>query len=153
MKQITVINGPNLNMLGLREPEIYGNETLQDLAHQLETQAKELGVEVICFQSNSEGAIVDRIQECRQNCDGIILNAGGYSHTSVAIRDAIAAIRPVPVIEVHISNVYARDEQFRHTSLTAPVCRGLIAGLGLLSYQLALTAILSPVHATAASKR
>lgn len=143
MKNIVVINGPNLNLLGTREPEVYGKDTLQDLEGSLQKLGAEVGATVTCFQSNSEGALVDKLQFCRQDCDGVILNAGAYTHTSVALRDAISAIRPVPVIEVHISNVYARPEEFRHTSLTAAVCKGQISGLGLSGYKFALMALTS----------
>lgn len=135
--KIQIINGPNLNLLGAREPEIYGNHTFGDFLRRL--QADNPGIEISYFQSNVEGEIIDKIQEAGFDSDGIILNAGGYTHTSVAIRDAIKAV-PAPVVEVHISNVHAREE-FRHRSMLSAVCFGVIAGFGTDSYRLALQAI------------
>lgn len=136
---IFVLNGPNLNMLGVREPEIYGSTTLDEIADALDDQARKLGLEIDLRQSNHEGHLVDWLQEANATgARAVILNAGGFTHTSVAIRDAVAAIS-VPVIEVHLSNPAAR-EAFRHTSLIAPVARGTIAGLGALGYELALDA-------------
>ena len=137
--KIVVIQGPNLNMLGIREQNIYGPMKLEDIHSQMEGYAKQNGTEVEFFQSNLEGEIVDRIQECIDDADGIIINPAAYSHTSIAIRDAISAVR-IPIIEVHISNIYAREE-FRHTSLVAPVCTGQISGFGPFSYHLAMVAI------------
>jgi 3-dehydroquinate dehydratase-2 len=137
--KIVVIQGPNLNMLGLREQNIYGPMKLEDIHSQMEGYAKQNGTEVEFFQSNLEGEIVDRIQECIDDADGIIINPAAYSHTSIAIRDAISAVR-IPIIEVHISNIYAREE-FRHTSIVAPVCTGQISGFGPFSYHLAMIAI------------
>jgi len=134
--KISVINGPNLNMLGQREPGIYGNQTLKDIEKQLQEFALENEMELDFFQSNIEGELVDAIQQAGNRCNGIIINAGAYTHTSVAVRDAIAAIR-IPVVEVHLSNPHTR-EIFRHTSLIADVCRGSIAGFGSESYMLAL---------------
>jgi len=134
-KKIAIIHGPNLNLLGTREPEKYGSETLAGIEARIRALAAELDMEVSFFQSNVEGEIVTTIQRAADT-DGIVLNAGAYTHTSVAIRDAIAAIS-APVVEVHLSNVTAR-ESFRHTSLIAPVCRGLIAGFQGDSYLLAL---------------
>ena len=131
---IHIINGPNLNLVGVREPEVYGNRSLDDYLKELATQFPQHEIDV--FQSNIEGEIVDRLQQVGFDDCGIILNAGGYTHTSVAIADAVAAIT-APVIEVHLSNIYAR-EPFRHKSLLSPVCRGIIAGFGLDSYRLAL---------------
>jgi len=134
--RISVINGPNLNMLGQREPGIYGNQTLKDIEKQLQELAQEYAMELVFFQSNIEGELVDAIQQAGNHCNGIIINAGAYTHTSVAIRDAIAAIR-IPVVEVHLSNPHTR-EYFRHKSLIADVCKGSIAGFGSESYVLGL---------------
>ena len=135
--KIQIINGPNLNLLGLREPGVYGSETFEAYFEKLEKENPD--VELHYFQSNVEGEIINEIQEAGFGCNGIILNAGGYTHTSVAIRDAIKAV-PAPVVEVHISNVYAREE-FRHTSMISAVCLGSIAGFGLYSYNLAVQAL------------
>jgi 3-dehydroquinate dehydratase-2 len=136
---IYVLNGPNLNLLGLREPEIYGSETLDEIAGALEDQARELGVAVDVRQSNHEGHLIDWLHEANaEGAKAVILNAGGYTHTSVALHDAIKAIS-VPVIEVHLSNPQAR-ESFRRRSYVASVARGTIAGFGSLGYQLALDA-------------
>lgn len=139
-KKILVISGPNLNLLGQREVQIYGTETLETIEKRLYARAEELGVELDCFQSNHEGAIIDRLHEAKGNTDGVILNAGAYTHYSVAIRDAIAAVR-IPCVEVHLSNVHAREE-FRHHSMLAPVCVGVICGFGGASYELALDGLL-----------
>jgi len=136
---ILVINGPNLNLLGTREPEVYGSMTLDDLIARLEDHAKSRGVTLRAFQSNSEGALIDALHEARGWADGIVINPGGYTHTSVALRDAISGVQ-IPTIEVHISNVHAR-EKFRHKSLLAPVCLGQIAGLGWVGYKLAIDAL------------
>ncbi len=135
--KISIINGPNLNLLGRREPEVYGNEPFESYFEKLKAMFP--NVELTYFQSNIEGEIVDKIQEFGYSCDGIVINAGGYSHTSVAIRDAIAAV-PAPAVEVHISNVFARED-FRHTLLLAPVCKGCISGLGLRGYAMAVESI------------
>lgn len=141
MKKIMLLNGPNLNMLGKREPDVYGAATLQDLEEKMKNLGHAHGVEMICYQSNSEGILIDRIQEAEAaGVEGIILNPGAYTHYSYAIRDAIAGI-DVPVIEVHISNIHAR-EPFRHVSVIAPVTRGQIVGLGFKGYELALLALL-----------
>lgn len=140
-KKILVLNGPNLNLLGLREPGIYGSETLDSINASLLTLAGELSCEVVFLQSNSEGDLVTAIQQAAGSVDGIIINPAAYTHTSVAIRDAIAAVG-LPVIEVHLSNVYKREE-FRHKSLIAPVAVGQIAGLGAGGYQLALRGMVS----------
>ncbi len=137
--KILVINGPNLNLLGEREPNIYGGDTLQSINEEIAAEAKSRGHEASFFQSNSEGALIDELHASRLSFDGVILNAGAYTHYSYAIRDAIAAIK-IPVIEVHLSNVNSRDE-FRKTSVIAPVCKGSIAGFGKYSYMLALAAL------------
>lgn len=134
-----VINGPNLNRLGLREPAIYGSKTLTDLEKDLFAFGETEMIEVTCFQSNHEGDIIDSIHEAEHQFDGIVLNPGAFTHYSYAIRDAIASIT-LPVVEVHISNVHAREE-FRHTSVTAPVTIGQIIGLGFKGYELAMLAL------------
>ena len=136
MKPITIINGPNLNLLGLREPEIYGSETLADVQSQCESLAAELGVGIRFHQSNHEGAIVDLIQDARQTCSGIILNPAGFTTTSVAILDALLASN-LPIVEVHISNIHRR-ERFRQRSLISTAADAVIAGAGTHGYQLAL---------------
>ncbi|MGQ0590348.1 MAG: type II 3-dehydroquinate dehydratase [Sphingosinicella sp.] len=136
---ILVLNGPNLNLLGLREPEIYGTDTLDDIAGRLEDRAKALGVRVDIRQSNHEGHLIDWLHEARASgAKAVILNAGGFSHTSVALHDAVKAVA-VPVIEVHLSNPQAR-ESFRRRSLIAAAAKGTISGLGALGYELALDA-------------
>jgi 3-dehydroquinate dehydratase-2 len=137
---IYVLNGPNLNLLGLREPEIYGSDTLDDIAGALEDRARALDVTIDMRQSNHEGHLVDWIQEARDKAVGIVINAGAYTHTSIAIHDAIRSVSPLPVVEVHLSNIHAR-EAFRHTSMIAPVAVGMICGFGPLGYTLALQAI------------
>jgi 3-dehydroquinate dehydratase-2 len=141
MKRILVINGPNLNLLGTREPEVYGSETLADIIDELRAYAVKRQVELTDFQSNSEGALVTAIQEARTAVDGIVLNPGAYTHYSIAIRDAIAGVA-LPVIETHLSNVHAREE-FRRVSVLAPVCTGVVAGFGRNSYFVALDALVS----------
>ena len=136
---IHIINGPNLNLVGKREPEVYGNRSLDQYLDELVEQFPQHDIDV--YQSNIEGEIVDRLQQVGFDDCSIILNAGGYTHTSVAIADAVAAIT-APVVEVHISNIYAR-EPFRHKSLLSPVCKGIVAGFGLDSYRLALLSLLS----------
>lgn len=140
MTRILLINGPNLNLLGVREPEVYGSETLQDIVDELRSFASDRGVELSDFQSNSEGALVSAIQDARTEVDGIVLNPGAYTHYSIAMRDAIAGIG-LPVIETHLSNIHAR-EAFRHQSMLAPVCLGVVAGFGRNSYFVALEALL-----------
>ena len=137
--KILVINGPNLNLLGEREPNIYGGNSLQSINEELAKKAAEMGHELAFFQSNGEGAIIDSLHAARLDCAGVILNAGAYTHYSYAIRDAIAAIK-IPVIEVHLSNVDSREE-FRKESVIAPVCKGSISGFGKYSYALALSAL------------
>ena len=136
---ITIINGPNINLTGERETGIYGADTLDCINRAIDEHARELGLECSFFQSNSEGAIIDRLHAARQEYDGVIINAGAYTHYSYAIRDAIAAIR-LPCIEVHMSNVFTREE-FRHTSVISPVCAGSIIGFGKNSYILAVDAM------------
>ena len=144
--QIIVLHGPNLNLLGLREPEIYGSMTLEMINESLEKAAAQLGVKLDCFQSNHEGALVDAIHRAKFSCyQGIIINAGAYTHTSVAIRDAIAAVQ-LPTIEVHLSNIYTREE-FRHHSYIAPVVVGQISGFGEDSYYLGLQALVNYLKA------
>ena len=133
---ILIINGVNMNMLGTREPEKYGSMTLKDLEKELYAYSFELGVDIETYQSNHEGEIVEKIQQAKNQFDGIIINAAAYTHTSVAIRDAISAVN-IPTVEVHITNIHAREE-FRHKSLIAPVCIGQISGFGIHSYKLAL---------------
>ena len=137
--KILVINGPNINFLGIREPDIYGKNTFRDLLQLLDKTAQELDLEIEQYQSNHEGDLVDKIQETREAYDGIVLNAGALTHYSYALRDAIAAVK-IPVVETHMSNIHAREE-FRHTSVIAPVCAGQICGFGKNSYFLALAAL------------
>ena len=139
MTAILVLHGPNLNLLGERQPEIYGNTTLAELDARLIEAGQALDLEVRTAQSNHEGVLIDQIQEARHWAAGVIFNAGGYTHTSVALRDCIRAIR-LPVVEVHLSNIFDREE-FRHTSLLSPVCRGTITGFGEQSYFLGLYAL------------
>jgi 3-dehydroquinate dehydratase-2 len=136
---IVVIHGPNLNLLGAREPHIYGSITLAAIDDDLRAHGAELGVAVETFQSNHEGLLIDRVQQAHGKAAGLIVNAGGLTHTSVSLRDAIAAVK-LPTIEVHLSNLYTREE-FRHHSFLAPVCLGQIAGLGAIGYRLALDAL------------
>ncbi len=133
-----VLNGPNLNLLGTREPRIYGSQTLSEIGDMLEQRAKLLKLKLDIRQSNHEGVLVDWLHEALAKASAVVINAGGYAHTSIAIRDAVAAL-PIPVIEVHLSNVYAR-EGFRRQSMIAQVARGSIVGLGPLGYMLALDA-------------
>jgi len=137
--KVLVLHGPNLNLLGAREPEIYGSMTLSDINTKLIELGKEIGAELKCSQSNQEGDLINLLHDAQQWADGVVFNPGGYTHTSIALRDAISAIG-LPVIEVHLSNVYAREE-FRHTSLISAVCKGKIVGLGWRSYTLALRAL------------
>lgn len=139
MKKVLVLHGPNINLVGKREPGIYGNESFDSINNLIRATCKELGVECEIFQSNHEGVLIDKIQQAFGNFDGIVINPGAYTHYSYAIRDAIAAF-PIPCVEVHLSNVYSREE-FRHTSVIAPVCIGQIAGFGKEGYVLALRGI------------
>lgn len=134
--KILLINGANLNMLGTREPEKYGAKTLAEIEAEVVERGKALGVEVNTYQSNIEGEIVEKIQQARGVYDGILINAGGYTHTSVVIRDAISAVQ-IPTIEIHMTNIHSREE-FRHTSLLSGVCRAVVAGFGDKSYIFAL---------------
>lgn len=139
MKKILVIHGPNLNLLGEREPGVYGNDSFDSINAEIIKRAENSGFFCEIFQSNHEGAIIDAIHEARKSCDGIIINAGAYTHYSYAIRDAISAVK-IPVIEVHLSNIHARDE-FREKSVIAPVCKGQICGFGKASYFLGISAL------------
>ena len=138
MRHIEIINGPNLNLTGRREPEVYGSTTMEEYVEGLRARFPE--VEVSYYQSNVEGELIDRIQQVGFRYDGLIVNLGGYSHTSVALRDALLAV-PAPKVEVHISNIFAREE-YRHHSLITSACRGIICGLGLQGYELALRSLL-----------
>ena len=141
MKKLLVINGPNINFVGIREKGIYGSENYETLVSMIENKAKDLGVEVEVFQNNSEGAVIDRIQQAYfENVDGIVINPGAFTHYSYAVRDALASVEAIPKIEVHISNVHKREE-FRHVSVTAPVCTGQVVGLGLKGYLYAMEAL------------
>ncbi len=148
--KIVVIQGPNLNMLGAREQNIYGPMKLEQIHQQMEEFAKQNNLEVEFFQSNLEGEIVDRIQECFGEADGIIINPAAYTHTSIAIRDALSAVA-LPAIEVHISNIHRREE-FRHTSLTAPVCTGQIIGFGPFGYHMAMISMAQILNEMKAAK-
>jgi len=139
MPAILILHGPNLNLLGERETGIYGEVTLEEIDRRLRQAGEEMGLQVRSFQSNSEGALIDALHEARSWAVGVVFNPAGYTHTSVALRDAVAAIH-LPVVEVHLSNVYAR-EAFRHESLIAPVCAGKITGFGWRSYLLGLYAV------------
>lgn len=142
-----LLNGPNLNLLGTREPEIYGSHTLADIETSVSELASEFGDEVTALQSNSEGTLVDHLHDATSWADGALFNPGGYTHTSVALRDAISAVR-YPVVEVHLSNPAARED-FRHRSLVSPVCLGSVAGFGAAGYDAAYRALRSAVTATA----
>ncbi len=138
MKKIEIINGPNLNLTGRREPEVYGTVGVEQYLDTLRGQFPD--VEIVYYQSNVEGELIDRIQRTGFEADGLIVNLGGYSHTSVALRDALLAV-PAPKVEVHLSNIFAREE-YRHHSLVTSACRGMVCGLGLKGYELALRALL-----------
>lgn len=139
MKKILVMLGPNLNMVGVREKGIYGEETAQSISEQIKSFADEQGFSVEIYQSNHEGDLIDKIHAARENFDGAVINAGALTHYSYALRDAIACVK-IPFVEVHMSNIHAREE-FRHTSVIAPVCAGQIAGFGKNSYFLAIMAL------------
>jgi 3-dehydroquinate dehydratase-2 len=139
MKKILVVHGPNLNLLGEREPGVYGTETLESINVDLNAEAEGLGIDLQIMQSNHEGVLIDAIQQARGWAAGLVINPGGLTHSSVALRDAIAASR-VPAIEVHLSNIFAREE-FRRRSITADACRGVIAGFGAEGYRMALRAL------------
>ena len=143
--KIIVINGPNINLLGTRGPEIYGSLTLDDITKNLNAEAAKLNIELEFFQSNVEGEIVNAIQNAKNDCSGIVINPAAYTHTSVAIRDAIAAVG-LPCVEIHISNIHNREE-FRKNSLTAPVCIGQITGFGADSYKLGLIGLVNYIKA------
>ena len=136
MKKVLVLNGPNINLIGVRETGIYGKESIDDINAQLMSRAKQAGLQMEIRQSNHEGLLIDWLQEARTEFDGVIINAGAYTHYSYAIRDAIATLGK-PCIEVHFSNIHARED-FRHTSVISPVCAGVVAGFGKVSYFLAL---------------
>ncbi len=141
MVSIYLINGPNLNLLGLREPDVYGKETLEDVERLIRTKAGQSNVKVRCFQSNHEGEIIDIIHQARNEADGIIINPGAYTHYSYAIRDAIAAVS-LPAVEIHISNIHAR-EAFRHQSVIAPVTIAQVVGFGIKGYELAFEGLMA----------
>ena len=138
MKHIEIVNGPNLNLTGVREPDIYGSETMEQMVTRLRAQYPQ--AEIGYYQSNVEGELIDHIQRVGFEADGLIVNLGGYSHTSVALHDALLAV-PAPKVEVHLSNIFAREE-YRHHSLVTSACRGMICGLGLRGYELAVASLL-----------
>lgn len=142
--KILVLHGPNLNLLGTREPEVYGSMTLDDINQKLIALGKELNIEIKCEQSNHEGVLIDLLHDARTWANGVVFNPGGYTHTSVALRDAISAIQ-IPVIEVHLSNVYAREE-FRHVSFVSAVCKGKVTGFGWRSYELGLRGLVDIIN-------
>ncbi len=149
--KLLVVHGPNLNLLGKREPDVYGHVSIKSIDADLKKLAKTYKATVDSYQSNHEGDIVTKIQEAQENYDAIVMNPAAYTHTSVAIRDAVAAIK-IPVVEVHLSNIYAREE-FRHHSLIAPVAKGQISGFGAHSYQLGLMAAIALISQTSKEKR
>ena len=139
MKKVLIVNGPNLNMLGIREPGIYGGDTLESINKEIKEEAEKLGIICDFYQSDIEGELVNKIHTVLADYDGCVINAGAYTHYSIAIRDAISSVKK-PFIEVHLSNVHAREE-FRHTSMLSAVCKGVIAGFGKNSYMLAIRAL------------
>ncbi|MGA9277444.1 type II 3-dehydroquinate dehydratase [Ilumatobacter sp.] len=141
MPTILILNGPNLNLLGTREPDVYGADTLEDIVDELRTLAGARGYEIVAVQSNVEGELVDALHAARTSAVGVVFNPGAYTHTSIALRDAISAVE-LPVVETHLSNVHAREE-FRHTSMLTAVCVGVVGGFGRTSYRLALDALIS----------
>ncbi|NKQ41351.1 MAG: type II 3-dehydroquinate dehydratase [Sulfurovum sp.] len=149
--KIVVIQGPNLNMLGKREQHIYGPMTLEQIHEQMKSFAEQNNIEIEFFQSNLEGEIVDRIQECMGDAQGVIINPAAYSHTSIAIRDAIAASQ-IPAIEVHLTNIHAREE-FRRHSITAEVCAGVVAGMGAFGYHLGMVGMVQVMNEIAESAK
>ncbi len=142
--KIFILHGPNLNLLGTREPEVYGSMTMDDINKKMIALGKELGADVTCLQSNHEGVLIDALHDARTWAAGVVFNPGGYTHTSIALRDAISAIQ-IPVVEVHLSNVYAREE-FRHTSLVSAVCKGKVTGFGWRSYELGLRGLVDIIR-------
>ena len=136
MKKVLILHGPNINLVGEREPGIYGKESFADINREIEQWAQELGLSCEIYQSNSEGGLIDKLQEMRTECDGVVINAGAYTHYSYALRDAIASL-VIPCVEVHFSNIHGRDE-FRSKSVIAPVCVGQVSGFGKYSYRLAM---------------
>ena len=145
MATILILNGPNLNLLGTREPDVYGADTLDDIVAELRDLAAARGHEIVAVQSNSEGELVDALHAARTTADGVVFNPGAYTHTSIALRDAISAVE-LPVVETHLSNVHAREE-FRHTSMLTAVCLGVVGGFGRTSYRLALDALITHLDA------
>ena len=141
MAKILILNGPNLNLLGTREPEVYGADTLDDIVEELRSLAVARGYEIDAVQSNVEGELVDALHAARTTAAGVVFNPGAYTHTSIALRDAISAVE-LPVVETHLSNVHAREE-FRHTSMLTAVCLGVVGGFGRTSYRLALDALIT----------
>ena len=139
--RLAVLNGPNLNLLGTREPEIYGTTTLADIESRLRSVARELSVEITFAQTNHEGALIDAIQGLRGNADGVIINAGAYSHSSLAVRDALSAVA-IPYVEVHLSNIFAREPERRHSTL-APGAKAVLCGFGAYGYELALRGLVA----------
>lgn len=146
-RRVLVLNGPNLNLLGTRETDVYGTATLDDILADLRTAAADRGIEVRDAQHNGEGDLIDALHEARSSVDGVIFNPGAYTHYSIALRDAITAVE-IPVVETHLSNVHAREE-FRHTSVVSAVCLGVVAGFGATSYRLALDALAAHLDARA----